>query len=268
MKNPSVSHLRILKIPLLLLFLTACGSHVNTPAEPVVRDLGILAAPAEESAAPVVRELGILNTPDEAQADAGLIFSLPEYTGEPFAEVSEGPFFTESEMTDKPFLMFSPLDELGRCGPASACLGKDLAPEEKRGSIGAVKPSGWHTVKYDGIEGNYLYNRCHLIGYQLCGENANERNLITGTRYMNVQGMEPFESRTAAYIESTGCHVMYRATPVFSGSNLLAEGVLLEAQSVEEDDFSFCVFCFNVQPGVVIDYATGESDGKEFTGNE
>ncbi len=193
---------------------------------------------------------------------------VPAFTDEAVFAVSEGPYFTEEEITDRTFLSFSAFDELGRCGAAVGCLGQELTPEENRGSIGAVKPSGWHTVKYDGIDGNYLYNRCHLIGYQLCGENANELNLITGTRYMNVQGMEPFESMTADYIASTGNHVMYRATPVFEGEDLVARGVLLEAQSVEENDFSFCVFCYNVQPGVVIDYATGESEGKEFSGNE
>lgn len=193
---------------------------------------------------------------------------VPEYAGEAAYEVPGGPYFTDAEVTDRTFLSFPALDALGRCGAAVGCLGPELAPGEARGSIGAVKPSGWHTVKYDGIEGNYLYNRCHLIGYQLCGENANERNLITGTRYLNVQGMEPYERMTADYIAASGNHVMYRATPVFAGDDLVARGVLLEAASVEEDDFSFCVFCYNVQPGVVIDYATGESEGKEFTGNE
>lgn len=203
---------------------------------------------------------------DEKPADNS--GDVPEFDGEPVFEVPGGPYFTESEITDKTFLSFSAFDELGRCGTATACLGQEIAPVEERGPIGAVKPSGWHTVKYDGIEGNFLYNRCHLIGYQLCGENANELNLITGTRYMNVQGMEPYERMTADYIKNSGHHVMYRATPVFEGDDLVAKGVLLEAQSVETDDFSFCVFCYNVQPGVVIDYATGESEGKEFTGNE
>jgi DNA-entry nuclease len=142
-------------------------------------------------------------------------------------------------------------------------------PTEKRGNIGNVHPTGWHLVKYAGIDGNYLYNRCHLIGYQLTGENANTRNLITGTRYLNVDGMLTFENKTADYIESTGNHVMYRVTPIFEGDNLLASGVLMEAKSVEDNGtgLSFCVYCYNVQPGVTIDYATGDSSGPEFTGS-
>ena len=200
-------------------------------------------------------------------AGAFSLADVPRFSGEAVFEVAGGPYFTAEEVTDRTFLSFPALDALGRCGSAAGCLGPELLPGEARGPIGTVKPSGWHTVKYDGIEGNYLYNRCHLIGYQICGENANERNLITGTRFMNVQGMEPYERMTANYIAGSGNHVMYRATPVFAGDDLVARGVLLEAQSVEADDFSFCVFCYNVQPGVVIDYATGESEGKEFTGN-
>lgn len=139
-------------------------------------------------------------------------------------------------------------------------------PTEERGNIGNVKPTGWHTVKYNGIDGNYLYNRCHLIGYQLTAENANEKNLITGTRYMNVQGMLPFENMVADYIKETNNHVLYRVTPIFDENNLLASGVLMEAKSVEDDSIEFCVYCYNVQPGVTIDYATGESTGPEYTG--
>ena len=147
-----------------------------------------------------------------------------------------------------------------------SCIGKELMPTEPRGSIGMVKPSGWHLVKYQGIEGNYLYNRCHLIGYQLTGENANERNLVTGTRYMNIQGMEPLENRTANYIKSTGNHVIYRSTPIFQGSNLLCTGVLMEGKSVEDNGagLTFCVFAYNVQPGITINYADGSSSGPAF----
>ena len=142
-----------------------------------------------------------------------------------------------------------------------ASIGRDLMPSEERGPIGKVRPSGWHTIKYDNIDGNYLYNRCHLIGYQLTGENANTENLITGTRYLNVQGMLPFEDMTADYIKETGNHVLYRATPVFDGDNLVADGVLLEGYSVEDNGAGICfnVFCYNVQPGIEIDYATGDS---------
>jgi DNA-entry nuclease len=155
------------------------------------------------------------------------------------------------------------LDSLGRCGTAYACVGVDIMPTEERGEIGMIKPSGWQTVRYDDlIDGMYLYNRCHLIGYQLAGENANEQNLITGTRYLNVEGMLPFENQVADYVNGTKNHVLYRVTPVFDGDNLLASGVLMEAYSVEDDGkgISFCVFAYNVQPGVNINYANGESE--------
>ena len=150
---------------------------------------------------------------------------------------------------------------MGRCGVAYASVGKDLMPTEERGSIGQVKPSGWHTIKYDNVDGKYLYNRCHLIGYQLTAENANEKNLITGTRYLNVQGMLPFENMAADYVKETGNHVLYRVTPVFEGSNLVASGVLMEAESVEDkgEGILCCVYVYNVQPGININYATGDS---------
>lgn len=187
---------------------------------------------------------------------------VPEYSGSPYAEINGGdPFFTEDEYTDISFESYSPLDGLGRCGAAFACLSTDTMPTEERGSIGMVKPSGWVTAKYDFVDGKYLYNRCHLIGYQLSGENANEENLITGTRYMNTEGMLPFENLTADYIDETGNHVMYRVTPDFRGDELVARGVLMEAESVEDDGagLSFNVYCYNVQPGVVINYADGTS---------
>ena len=157
------------------------------------------------------------------------------------------------------FEAYSSLDPLGRCGTAFACLGKDLMPTEDRGSIGQVKPSGWQTAKYDIVDGKYLYNRCHLIGFQLSGENANERNLITGTRYLNVEGMLPFENMVADYVKETGNHVLYRITPIFEGDNLVASGVQMEGMSVEDrgESIQFNVYCYNVQPGVSIDYATG-----------
>lgn len=164
-------------------------------------------------------------------------------------------------MTTKSFEKYSELDNLGRCSVAYACVGKDIMPTEKRGAIGSVKPSGWHTVKYDCVDGKYLYNRCHLIGYQLTGENANNKNLITGTRYLNVEGMLPFENMVADYVKETDNHVLYRVTPIFKGENLLASGVQMEAKSVEDngDGISFNVYCYNVQPDIVIDYKTGES---------
>ena len=164
-------------------------------------------------------------------------------------------------MTTSSYEVYSPLDGLGRCGAASACVGVDLMPTEERESIGQVKPSGWQTVKYDCVDGKYLYNRCHLIGFQLTGENANKQNLITGTRYMNVDGMLPFENMVADYVKETGNHVLYRVTPIYDGDALVAGGVQMEALSVEDKGtgISFNVYVYNVQPGVEIDYATGES---------
>lgn len=186
--------------------------------------------------------------------------SIPEYTGDPYVVINENvPFFTESDFTEEAFETYSDLDELGRCGAAFANVGKETMPTEERGQIGMIKPSGWQTVKYDCVDGKYLYNRCHLIGYQLSAENANEKNLITGTRYLNVSGMLPFENMVADYIKKTGNHVLYRITPIYQDKNLVASGVLMEAQSVEDDTIRFCVYCYNVQPGIQIDYATGKS---------
>ena len=188
--------------------------------------------------------------------------SVPAYSGPPYAIVNDNkPYFTDADLTTVSFETYSDLDSLGRCGVAYASVGTDLMPTEERGSIGQVKPSGWHTIKYDNVDGKYLYNRCHLIGYQLTAENANEKNLITGTRYLNVQGMLPFENMAADYVKETGNHVMYRVTPVFEGSNLVASGVLMEAESVEDkgEGILYCVYVYNVQPGININYATGDS---------
>lgn len=197
-----------------------------------------------------------------AGPEAFSLSEIPAYSGEPFVPVNGNvPYFDKSELTAESFERYSELDSLGRCGTAFASVGTDLMPTEKRGSIGQVKPTGWQTVKYEFVDGKYLYNRCHLIGYQLTAENANEKNLITGTRYMNVEGMLPFENMVADYVKETKNHVLYRVTPVFQGDNLVAEGVLMEALSVEDDGDSvmFCVFVYNVQPGVSIDYADGHS---------
>lgn len=184
------------------------------------------------------------------------------YDGKPYVVINDNdPDFTDADMTTTSFESYGELDGLGRCTTAFANIGKDLMPAEKRGSIGEVKPTGWQTAKYDNVDGKYLYNRCHLIGYQLTGENANEKNLITGTRYLNVDGMLPFENMVADYIKETNNHVLYRVTPVFSGDNLVASGVQMEAKSVEDngDGILFNVYCFNAQPGIAIDYATGNS---------
>lgn len=188
--------------------------------------------------------------------------AIPAYDGKAYVAVNNNePFFTDSDMTTTAFENYSDLDSLGRCGVAYANICRDIMPTEQRGKIGMIKPSGWHTVKYDVIKDRYLYNRCHLIGYQLAGENANPKNLITGTRYLNVEGMLPFENLVADYVNNTGNHVLYRVTPMFSGSNLVANGVLIEAKSVEDNGggILFNVYCYNVQPGVGINYENGDS---------
>ena len=197
-----------------------------------------------------------------AQSPVYSLDELPAYSGEPYVAVNGNqPFFTDEDQTTASYETYSPLDALGRCGAAWANVGVDLMPTEDRGSIGQVKPSGWQTVKYDIVDGKYLYNRCHLIGFQLTGENANEENLITGTRYLNVEGMLPFENLVADYVKETENHVLYRVTPIVEGEELVARGVLMEGLSVEDggEGITFCVYAYNVQPGVIIDYATGES---------
>lgn len=196
-----------------------------------------------------------------SQSDISLD-EIPEYSGEPYIEINNNePEFSEDELTAESYEYYGDLDEFGRCSAAIADIGSDLMPTEERGQISQVKPSGWQSVKYDNVEGRYLYNRCHLIGYQLTAENANENNLITGTRYMNVEGMLPFEDMVADYIHETDNHVLYRVTPIFEGDNLVASGVQMEAESVEDDGAGICynVYVYNVQPGIEIDYATGES---------
>ena len=187
---------------------------------------------------------------------------VPAYSGDPWVALEDNvPAFTQDDYTTAAFETYSPLDLLGRCGVAYACVGQEIMPTEERGAIGQIKPSGWHLAKYDIVDGKYLYNRCHLIGYQLSGENANEENLITGTRYLNVVGMLPFENQVDDYVEDTGNHVLYRVTPIFQGTELVARGVEMEGWSVEDRGEGVCfhVYAYNVQPGVVIDYATGES---------
>lgn len=187
---------------------------------------------------------------------------VPAYSGEPYTAVNNNePYFTSDNLTTKAFENYSELDALGRCGVAYANVCLETMPTEKRGSISEVKPTGWHSVKYDNVDGKSLYNRCHLIGYQLTAENANQQNLITGTRYLNVDGMLPFENMVADYVKETDNHVLYRVTPIFTGDNLVADGVLMEGYSVEDegDGICFCVYAYNVQPGITIDYATGDS---------
>lgn len=195
--------------------------------------------------------------------------SYPDYSGTPFVEINHNqPDFNSSEKKlKKSFEEYGELDDLGRCSYAIALIGKDLMPTEDRESIGNVKPTGWHTVKYDLVDGKYLYNRCHLIGYQLTAENANKNNLITGTRYLNIEGMLPFENMVADYIKETNNHVLYRVIPVFEDNDLIAKGVTIEGYSIEDKGEGICfnVFCYNVQPGITIDYLTGDSAEGENT---
>ncbi len=191
------------------------------------------------------------------------VADVPEFDGEtPFVAINGNvPTFTDEQLVTESYEFYSELDKLGRCGMTMAAVGFDIMPTEDRGNIGQIKPTGWHTVKYDIVDGKYLYNRCHLIGYQLTGENANKQNLITGTRYLNIEGMLPFENMVADYIKETKNHVIYRVTPVFEGDNLLCRGVQMEGYSVEDkgEGILFNVFAYNAQPGILINYVTGES---------
>ena len=219
----------------------------------------------QENASDTQESQQVTSATDVPTGEGTSAFSLreiPAYSGTPYTEVNGNqPYFTEEELTTQSFETYSELDSLGRCGVAYANVGQDLMPTEPRGEIGAVKPTGWHLVKYDNVDGKYLYNRCHLIAYMQAAENANPQNLITGTRYLNVQGMLPFETKVCDYVKNTGNHVLYRVTPIFDGDNLLADGVLMEAYSVEDagEGICFCVFAYNVQPGIGIDYATGDN---------
>ena len=191
---------------------------------------------------------------------------IPDYSGSAYVEINGGdPFFKSSEITTNAFEKYSELDALGRCGVAFACIGIEIMPTEDRSDIASITPTGWeyggvsNNNTYDFVENNYVYNRCHLIGFQLAGENDNEKNLITGTRYMNIEGMLPFENMVADYVEDSGNHVMYRVTPIYNGLDYVARGVLMEAYSVEDNGrgIKFCIYAYNVQPGVTIDYFTG-----------
>lgn len=273
----------LLTIMLALSMLTGCGGEQaisrqddGSPqiTDAISSDTPLISDDPEEIPQPSGEPLEDIDAPkapapkEPEQITSGtnsMAFSMsdvPAYSGAAYAAVNNNvPYFTSSDLTTSSFESYGSLDHLGRCSAAYACVGQDIMPTEDRGSIGQVKPTGWHTIKYDCVDGKYLYNRCHLIGYQLTGENANEENLITGTRYLNIEGMLPFENMVADYVQETNNHVLYRVTPIFEGDNLLAEGVLMEGYSVEDegDDICFCVFAYNVQPGVTINYATGDS---------
>lgn len=216
---------------------------------------------------------GTAGVPDPAvQAEsADTIAEVPEYDGVPYVEINDNePEFTEAELTTESYEEYSELDPLGRCGTAEACIGEDLMPDGEREDISEVEPTGWENREYDIVDGGYVYNRCHLIGFQLSGENANEENLITGTRYMNTEGMFPFENMVAEYVQETDNHVMYRVTPVFEGDDLVASGVQMEAESVEDGGAGICfnIYVYNVQPEIIIDYSTGANWADTDSGNE
>lgn len=210
-----------------------------------------------------LKELNIIGETSAYKEKSYNLEDIPDYDGvsEYIVINNNIPFFDEEDINARTFENYSKLDYLGRCTGAYANIGPELMPTEERGSIGSVKPTGWQTIKYDIVDGKYLYNRCHLIGYQLTGENANEKNLITCTRQMNVGTMLDFENEVANYIKETGNHVLYRATPIFDGNNLVASGVHLEALSVEDSGkgIKFNVYLYNIQDGIEIDYSNGES---------
>lgn len=244
---------------------TGCASTDLAGTEGAGQTAGAVVASEDSSGALGSKDTADAGKPQDELVNNNSYVSLdaiPAYNGKAYVAVNNNePFFTDSDMTTTAFENYSDLDSLGRCGVAYANICRDIMPTEERGKIGMIKPSGWHTVKYDVIKDRYLYNRCHLIGYQLAGENANPKNLITGTRYLNVEGMLPFENLVADYVNNTDNHVLYRVTPMFSSSNLVANGVLIEAKSVEDNGggILFNVYCYNVQPGVGINYENGDS---------
>lgn len=243
-------------------FVNSTISAIVSPETTPETSSAVITEPSEPTTKP---SPSIPETSTKKEETTGFDYRLvPQYSGTAYYIVNNNiPYFEAKELTvTEPFENYSELDSLKRCGPGYANICKELIPTEERGDISSVKPSGWINKKYDNIDGGYLYNRCHIIGYQLAGENANELNLITGTRYMNVSGMLPFENMVADYMkEEVQNHVLYRVTPVFVGSELVCRGVLMEAYSVEDkgEGIEFCVFCYNVQPGITIDYATGDS---------
>ena len=263
LKLRKTAAITLCELPAIATIFTGCASTDLSGTEGAGHAVGAVVADEDSSGA-----LGSKDKVDGPQEDLVnnnsyvSLDAIPAYDGKAYVAVNNNePFFTDSDMTTTAFENYSDLDSLGRCGVAYANICKDIMPTEERGKIGMIKPSGWHTVKYDVIKDRYLYNRCHLIGYQLAGENANPKNLITGTRYLNVEGMLPFENLVADYVNNTGNHVLYRVTPMFSGSNLVANGVLIEAKSVEDNGggILFNVYCYNVQPGVGINYENGDS---------
>lgn len=257
-------------IAVILLSVSGCNVSVSEQGKKIGRQIGQEVGQQikdeleqEEEADSSNQEEDDLASKQNAASSERPSADSAEYTGEACQILNNNiPQFTKKQKKQtKAFEKYAALDSLGRCGVAFANICKELMPTEERGNIGHVKPSGWHTVKYDTVEGKYLYNRCHLIGFQLAGENANEKNLITGTRYLNMEGMLPFEDEVADYVKETGNHVLYRVTPEYEGNDLLARGVQMEGYSVEDQGEGICfnIFAYNVQPGIEIDYSTGDS---------
>ncbi|MBO6304636.1 MAG: DNA/RNA non-specific endonuclease [Selenomonadaceae bacterium] len=240
----------------LSLLVSGCGEG-NTKAEPSKNAAAVETAKDASKTSAKITEKKSAEMPSSAE----LLAKIPPYSGSPYVTINNNkPYFKESEYKTEAFENYSPLDKLGRPSVAYACVGVEIMPTEKRGKIGNIKPPGWHTVRYDDlIKDKYLYNRCHLIAFMLAGENDNVKNLITGTRYFNTEAMLPFEEKAQKYVKKTKHHILYRVTPIYDGDNLVASGVLMEAASVEDKNLEFCVYCYNVQPGVGIDYKTGES---------
>lgn len=257
---------KILSLLLIIVLVLSFGACKKDQPVQQTTDVGVTSSTSQSSSSQATQQT---TTKASLPAETLSEKNLPKYKGKPYQVVNGNePVFTEQlKCSAKAFENYAKLDSLKRCGAALACLGKETMPTEKRGSINSVKPSGWKSYTYDFVDGGSLYNRCHLIGFQLSAENANERNLITGTRYLNTQGMLPFENMTADYIKETNNHVLYRVTPLFVGSELVARGVQMEAYSVEDEGDGVCfnVYCFNVQPGVEIKYKTGESKLAEQT---
>jgi len=250
---------KLLAILLVILLCTACSSNSGTTATETTTEF-ITEITTTNEATEIIKDTITTDVPTTERVVS--VNNIPEFSGKAYITLNNNkPEFSEREITTKAFENYTTLDNLGRCGVAFACLGIETMPTEERGEIGMIKPSGWHLKKYDCVDGKYLYNRCHLIGFQLSGENANERNLVTGTRYLNIEGMLPFENMVADYIKETNNHVMYRVTPVFEEDNLLCKGVKMEAYSVEDSGkgIGFNVFCYNAQPSIKINYETGES---------
>ena len=246
-----------------LIAFSACGhKHLDTPNNNQVKSISDESAETTKVSSAQISEQTNNDVSVEQSQTTFDLKDIPQYSGDIYTTINNNiPYFTGNDYSTESFEHYSDLDSLGRCGVAYANIGIDIMPTAERGPIGQVKPSGWKTVKYDIVDGKYLYNRCHLIGYQLSGENANEKNLITGTRYLNVQGMLPFENKVANYVKETNNHVLYRVTPIYDGNNLLASGVLMEAKSVEDNGGGICfnVYVYNVQPGITIDYTDGSS---------